>query len=793
MVAGVHRRIGRVSVPQLPDRRRALVDHVAPTRIGAVRRDRIGQIARSVLRQAAHQELDADQPRADMAVEFPFRLFDDVGEHFLLERVGHEALHQRNDIGRYGIVGILACLRVQELLVIGVLDPGGQVEILGRIGLVTAHGGEAGHHVQQAVIETGAQQTAVRLAGGVLRVDQFLTFGRHAPVAVDVVDDQPVLHLSVADVFDPLLHRGVVALDRPHVAALVIEHVGHAEIGRRPSHVARMLVEGPMSRSHIGHAARAVLHRLDVAQPLLVEQRIAEHEALADTARSTVAEPAHALVALRTVGRHAAVIAANAPIGILEHLIDRRIGSLETADRLHIVVDYLADEAFQLGLVVQARDLDEAEAVVSEARLPREDVVSGRNIDVGHFRSPQIVHIETAVGLQSLGKAQTDRLAFLALERHVQPTHHILSHIENIGRVVQLADRHRIDLLHHPDVRIALRVQRSLGSSDGTGVHPGRVVVTGLGPFAELLARVVLFAVELVVGNDRAVGRQAPGRVGHHHLPLAVLVLDLELSQQLRKAELPQRAEQSGRRIAQTHREKAAVAERHADRVLLVLDKFSHIERIIRNVRAIVGSRRSQHALAYPLSVEVALVQTEPRNIEPCVLDLALDIERFAQIASRQPAVALHTVGRIERAVDADPAGLPVRIVEQGHRPAGRLAPRFVARIGRHAHFPEIILAGLELRTSVLDPYRFPGRNLAAIPDQILFLFQIVLATGHDDPVGSLRYVAQIAAELPPETGSPLVQSYRVFEHLDRQVADGHPFVVAAAESERGETQHQQM
>lgn len=86
-----------------------------------------------------------------------------------------------------------------------------------------------------------------------------------------------------------------------------------------------------------------------------------------------------------------------------------------------------------------------------------------------------------------------------------------------------------------------------------------------------------------------------------------------------------------------------------------------------------------------------------------------------------------------------------------------------------------------------------PGRNLAAIPDQILFLFQIVLATGHDDPVGSLRYVAQIAAELPPETGSPLVQSYRVFEHLDRQVADGHPFVVAAAESERGETQHQQM
>lgn len=83
-----------------------------------------------------------------------------------------------------------------------------------------------------------------------------------------------------------------------------------------------------------------------------------------------------ALVSLRTVGRHAAVIAANAPIGILEHLIDRRIGSFETADRLHIVVDYLADEAFQLGLVVQARDLDEAEAVVGEARLPREDVAS---------------------------------------------------------------------------------------------------------------------------------------------------------------------------------------------------------------------------------------------------------------------------------------------------------------------------------------------------------------------------------------------------------------------------------
>lgn len=166
-----------------PDRRRALVDHVAPTRIGAVRRDRIGQIARSVLRQAAHQELDADQPRADMAVEFPFRLFDDVGEHFLLKRVGTRPCISEMMLAVTVLLAYWPVSAFRNCFVIGVLDPGGQVEILGRIGLVTAHGGEAGHHVQQAVIETGAQQTAVRLAGGVLRVDQFLTFGRHAPVA----------------------------------------------------------------------------------------------------------------------------------------------------------------------------------------------------------------------------------------------------------------------------------------------------------------------------------------------------------------------------------------------------------------------------------------------------------------------------------------------------------------------------------------------------------------------------------------------------------------------------------
>src|ERR1035441_451784 len=68
VIPGVHRWVGGIAVPQLPDGGRALLDHVAPARIVLLRGNGIGQIRPPAVREHAHQPLAADQPRAYVAV-----------------------------------------------------------------------------------------------------------------------------------------------------------------------------------------------------------------------------------------------------------------------------------------------------------------------------------------------------------------------------------------------------------------------------------------------------------------------------------------------------------------------------------------------------------------------------------------------------------------------------------------------------------------------------------------------------------------------------------------------------
>ena len=85
MVARVHSRIGGIAVPELPDGCGTLVDHISPAGIASVRRDGVCKLFLAITGKASHEELDADQTGADVAVEFVFGLFDYVCEDFGLE------------------------------------------------------------------------------------------------------------------------------------------------------------------------------------------------------------------------------------------------------------------------------------------------------------------------------------------------------------------------------------------------------------------------------------------------------------------------------------------------------------------------------------------------------------------------------------------------------------------------------------------------------------------------------------------------------------------------------------
>ena len=139
----------------------------------------------------------------------------------------------KTERGRYGIVGVLSRLGIQEHSIISLLNPRGLLQIGRNVLLMAGHRGEARHHVQQTIEKARPDEPSVRYAGWVLRVDHFGTLGRHAPVTVNVLDDDVVLDQTLVGIVDPLLHRRIVLADRLFVAVLVVQHIDDAQVDRK--------------------------------------------------------------------------------------------------------------------------------------------------------------------------------------------------------------------------------------------------------------------------------------------------------------------------------------------------------------------------------------------------------------------------------------------------------------------------------------------------------------------------------------------------------------------------------
>ena len=158
MVAGVHRRIGGVAVPKLPDCRGTVFRHVTPTWIGLVRGDLKGKVRSAELGESAHQNHHSDDSTAHMAVTVHLGLVHDVLEHITLTPVRNHSEIKRKQVGGHGVVAVEAFLSVEILRVERLTGRGGIfIEYL-HILRMTGDRSELYHLVQEEKVEWSGYQ-----------------------------------------------------------------------------------------------------------------------------------------------------------------------------------------------------------------------------------------------------------------------------------------------------------------------------------------------------------------------------------------------------------------------------------------------------------------------------------------------------------------------------------------------------------------------------------------------------------------------------------------------------------
>ncbi len=259
-----------------------------------------------------------------------------------------------------------AVLDIEKPLIERSLHPLGHRGITGRVLRLAGHRGILAHQPQDVLKVGRADQLAVGLPRRILGKNHFRILRRHAPVAIviarhAVVDDVP------AHVLDPRAHGRVMLRDEPLVAILFPQQVRNQGDGSGPGDV--VVVERPIGRAHVGHAAVGPLGVGNVGEPLLVEGGHLEQLHLSAAAGCPVAQPTLALVALGAIGGNAAVVAANSPAAVGVDAIEQLLGADEIAGLLQIVVNHAGLQGVHPRFAGIAGDFDVPETMIREPRL----------------------------------------------------------------------------------------------------------------------------------------------------------------------------------------------------------------------------------------------------------------------------------------------------------------------------------------------------------------------------------------------------------------------------------------
>ncbi len=224
------------------------------------------------------------------------------------------------------------------------------------------------------------------------------------PIAVvrSAAHADELLAPPVADVTDRLHHRREMIGEDALIAGHAVDdpRADHTGLGPRWRAVA-----GGDTRCDVGKGAIAGLRVVDVDQPLGEERRDIHRVRRGRDEDLRVAHPAEALVALRAVGGHAEVVATLAPQDVGEQAVQARIGAFPGADAARVAAEDHASDSVQRRLRRQAGQLDVAEAVEGERRLPDLDPGARADVVIGVARAAHVGHVDRAIRVQHLGEA----------------------------------------------------------------------------------------------------------------------------------------------------------------------------------------------------------------------------------------------------------------------------------------------------------------------------------------------------------------------------------------------------
>ena len=280
--------------------------------------------------------LYANHSRGYMAAVVFLGFVYDIVENGSFVAFWHHAEGKRQYVGRNGAVVVVARGGVEILFVESL---GGVSYLILEIVCIVGFAEQFGkfHHLTAKVaIERIGKHRGGGDTRGVARVYQLRRFGRQTPVAIAVLGHNAVLHIVVFHKLKPPFHGGVVAFYGLAVAETCVNHVGGGDESPRPCHAVG--VETPVGGHHIGQGAAFYLTVVGVGEPFGIEVVVAEDIRLAVASGGAVAVPAHALVALRTVGGHAAVVAADSPIGVAVNGVNYLVISNKITRNGHLVV-----------------------------------------------------------------------------------------------------------------------------------------------------------------------------------------------------------------------------------------------------------------------------------------------------------------------------------------------------------------------------------------------------------------------------------------------------------------------
>ena len=280
-------------------------------------------------------------------------------------------------------------------------------------------------------------------------------------------------------------------------------------------------------------AAALLLLEPDIVQPAR-EERVAVVEVAGGRAEDLdVAGPAHALVALRAVGRDGEEVALHAPHDVLVEPVEQVGRRVEPPCTDHVRPDHLSGDGCRVQRARPALDRRVPEAVERELRRPLLVALACQHVRVRRLRQPQRARAELAV-LEDLGMAERDDSALGTVHPDPQSSDQVLSEVEQRD-----ARRGGGDLLDRDGAGDTYRRSGPRRSHDRVPHRdrfPGVVVEAGVVPAGLYEPGVVVLAGVDARGEGRRVGGPAPPGAGRERLAGAVGVRDVQSDRDLERS-----------------------------------------------------------------------------------------------------------------------------------------------------------------------------------------------------------------------------------------------------------------